>query len=264
MSVMKAKKWRVAAAVVAVTSLAGEAWAEEVCAGAQDLTALQVAAVQQQMVVGALACAKDGLYNDFVTQYQDELISSDQALQAYFVRRSAKSGTDDYHAFKTKMANYYSARSSDNRTVFCNRAEALFRDALSGPKKSLAAFVLSQPMNINIGYTACGQAVQGESFAMQAVKEEPREEKPALAEPAIAAAPPAPPREEPRQFAQNLPPAAPPGMVPPPAGRYAPTARSYCTRMSNYYLDCWYGQFHYYRDPYGRYLPPPTAYRRGY
>ena len=260
MSVMQAKKWRVAAAIIAVSSLAGEAWAEEVCAGAQDLTALQVAAVQQQMVVGALACEKSGLYNDFVTQYQDELISSDQALQAYFMRRAPKTGTDDYHAFKTKMANYYSARSGDNRTIFCSKAEALFHDALTGQKKSLAAFALGQPMNINIGYTACGQSVQGESFAMQAVKEEPREERPAVAEPAIAAAPPAP--APPRQFAQNLPPAQ--TMLPPPTRGYAPTARSSCTRMSNYYLDCWYGDFHYYRDPYGRYLPPPPAYRRSY
>ena len=198
---MKSRKWKVAAAVIATSSLTGEAWAEEVCAGAQDLTALQVASVQQQMVVGALTCAKDGLYNNFVTQYQDELITSDQALQAYFMKRAPKTGTDDYHSFKTKMANYYSARSGDNRTVFCNRAEALFHDALSGPKKSLAAFALSQPMNINIGYTVCGQSVKGESFAMQAVKEEPSEEKPPVAEPAIAAALPE------WQFAQNLPPA---------------------------------------------------------
>src|SRR5438874_4329348 len=107
MSVMQAKKWRVAAAIIAVSSLAGEAWAQEVCAGAQDLTALQVASVQQQMVVGALTCAKDGLYNDFVTQYQDELIASDQALEAYFMKRAPKTGTDDYHSYKTKMANYY-------------------------------------------------------------------------------------------------------------------------------------------------------------
>ena len=95
---------------------------------------------------------------------------------------------------------------------------------------------------------------------MQAVKEEPREERPAVAEPAIAAAPPAP--VPPRQFAQNLPPAQ--NMLPPTGPRYAGPARSSCTRMSNYYLDCWYGDFHYYRDPYGRYLPPPPAYRRGY
>jgi hypothetical protein len=262
---MKANKWSVAAAVVAVTAVAGEAWAEEVCAGAQDLTALQVAAVQQQMVVAALACGKDGIYNDFVTTYQDELISSDQALQAYFMRRAPKTGTDDYHAFKTKMANYYSARSSDNRTVFCSKADALFHDALSGPKKSLAAFALAQPMNINIGYTGCGQPVQGESFAMQGVKEEPREEKPAPAEPAIAAAPPVtPPPAPPQQFAQNFPPVSPRAVVPPVAPRFGAPARSYCTRMSNFYLDCWYGNFHYYRDPYGRYLPPPAAYRRGY
>jgi hypothetical protein len=277
---MRRKRLKVAAAVLAISGIAGEAWAETVCAGAQDLTALQVAAVQQQLVVAALACEADDitLYNSFVTTYQRELIASDEALQAYFLRRAPATGTDDYNAFKTKLANGYSVRSADNRAGFCGKAEALFHEALAGRKRSLAVFALAQPMLVDAGYAICGDTVKGESFAYAAVKDEPRYEQPVDPQPALAAA--LPPRNEPqpaeivparedpntRSYAQNLPPASPEPMPVPDNNPYQAYSapQSTCSRMSNGYLDCYYGYYHYYRDPYGRYLPPPPAYSRSY
>jgi len=273
---MNGKKVRVAAALLAASSMAGEAWAEGVCAGAKDLSALQVASVQQQLMVAALACETDDvtLYNSFVTTYQRELITSDEALQAYFLRRAPDSGTEDYHAFKTKMANHYSARSATDRAGFCHSAENLFHQALAGRKQSLAAFALAQPMAVNAGYTVCGDTVKGESYAYAAVKEEPKPEKPVTVETALAAAPPPEPAPQPqvvparndantRSYAENLPPAP---QIQQPGYAYAQPIplQSQCTRMSNRYLDCYYGAFHYYRDPYGRYLPPPPSYPRSY
>lgn len=275
-SVMKWNKLKTAAAVLAVSGMAGQAWAETVCAGAQDLTALQIASVQQEMMVAALACEADNvsLYNSFVTIYQPELIASDEALLSYFMRRAPATGTDDYHSFKTKLANHFSVRSADNRGSFCGRAEGLFHEALAGRKKSLAAFALAQPMVIDTGYTVCGDSVQGETFAsVPAIREEPKRENPPAPAPVLAAAPPLqpvlpePPAVLPvrddaktRGFAGNLPPA-------PALRNYLPEeqpAQSTCTRMNSGYLDCYYGYYHYYRDPYGRYLPPPAAYSRGY
>ncbi len=265
---MKRKKIMVVATALAVSAMAGQAWAETVCAGAQDLTALQVASVQQEMAVAALACETDDvtLYNNFVATYQPELIASDEALMAYFMRRAPASGTEDYHSFKTKLANQYSARSSDNHGSFCGKAEALFHDALAGRKKSLAAFAMAQPMIIDASYTICGDSVKGESFA-SALKEEPKAEKPAAPQPVLAAAPP--PAPEP-VLAAAPPPAPEPARpaVLPEARSYEysvrPAAQSACSRMSNGYLDCFYGSFHYYRDPYGRFLPPPPAYPRSF
>lgn len=252
---MKRKNVTVVATVLAVSAMAGQAWAETICAGAQDLTALQVASVQQELAVAALACENDDvtLYNSFVTTYQPELISSDEALLAYFMRRAPATGTEDYHSFKTKLANQYSARSADNRSSFCGKAEALFHEALAGRQKSLAAFALAQPMVIGASYTICGDSVKGESFA-SAIKDEPKEEKPAAPQPVLAAAPPTPAPAQPA--------------VLPEARSYEysvrPAVQSTCSRMSNGYLDCFYGSFHYYRDPYGRYLPPPPAYPRSF
>ncbi len=275
---MNGKKLRVAAASLAVSAMAGQAWAEGVCAGAKDLSAMQVASVQQQLMVAALACETDDvtLYNSFVATYQKELITSDEALQSWFLRRAPSSGTEDYHAFKTKMANRYSARSAADRAAFCKSAEGLFHQALAGRKQSLASFALAQPMAMDAGYAVCGDAVKGESYAYAAVKEEANPERRAPVETVPAAAQPPDADPQPRvvtarddantpgySYAENLPPAPQPA---PPSYDYARPAQpqSQCMRMSNGYLDCYYGDFHYYRDPYGRFLPPPPSYPRSY
>ena len=237
-------KLKIGAVVLAFSGVAGHALADTVCAGAQDLMALQVATLQQQLTVAALTCQNDdvSLYNSFVTAYQPDLVASDRTLESFFLRRDPTNGTAEFHAFKTRLANNFSARHSDDPREFCGKAEAVFRDALTGKKKSLAVFALSQPMEIDASYTVCGETVKGESFAQAAVKPpEPQAEREVVAAtPEIAPAPP----------------------PTPPASTYRYDARSasVCSRMSSGYLDCYYGGLHYYRDPYGRYLPPPKAY----
>jgi hypothetical protein len=156
------------AVALALSSLVGNAWAENVCARAQDLTALQVAAVQQELMVAALSCDEDvPLYNSFVATYQRELRTSDAALQAYFLRRDARTGTSDYHAFKTKLANNFSVRSGANKKAYCRNAQAIFHQALE-EKKSLAGFVLAQPMSVDASYSACGESVPGGAMVARA------------------------------------------------------------------------------------------------
>src|SRR5262245_1190557 len=75
---------------LALSSVVATATAAEVCATAQDLTAMQVAAVQQKLMVAALSCNDVSLYNDFVGAYQRDLFAADQALQAFFLRLNAE------------------------------------------------------------------------------------------------------------------------------------------------------------------------------
>jgi len=151
------------AAGVALSCVVGNAWGADVCAKAPELTALQVAAVQQQLMVAAFACNDASLYNRFVLAYRDELQRSDQSLQAFFTRMDETTGAAEYHTFKTKMANIYSLRSNANKNGFCQSAKASFDAALSGEKRSLASFVLTQPIAINEPYTNCGTTIAGVS-----------------------------------------------------------------------------------------------------
>lgn len=139
---------RLAAATVAVATLAaGTAWAaDKQCAKHEEMTAMQTAAVQQELMVAALTCNAVTLYNSFVTGYQKELQDSDHTLQKLFQRlRGGKKGTEDYHAYKTKLANGSSMKSISNITQFCANAQAAFSTALGPAKSSLSSFVTGQP-----------------------------------------------------------------------------------------------------------------------
>ena len=153
---------------LALSSFIGNAWAEDVCARAQDLTALQVAAVQQELMVAAFTCNDFGLYNTFVITYQKDLQDSDQALQAFFLRLNAATGAAEYHTFKTRLANSYSLRSSGNMRAYCGIAQRAFRAALNEGKKSLAEFVLAQPVSFTANYDSCGERIPGGAMIAQA------------------------------------------------------------------------------------------------
>jgi len=140
---------------------AGTGWSAEICARVPDLVALQVSALQQQLMVAALTCNDVSLYNSFVTTYQKDLVESDQALQAFFDRFGNTEGKPAYHSFKTKMANVYSARSATDKNRFCASAHASFGAALKAEKMGLASFAMSQLSTVNEPYTNCGESVAG-------------------------------------------------------------------------------------------------------
>jgi hypothetical protein len=150
-----------AVAGLSLSLTAGTAWAADVCARAPELVALQVAALQQQLMVAALTCDDVSLYNSFVITYQQDLVSSDETLQAFFNRFGEEDGSSAYHAFKTKMANLYSQRSAADKRRYCASAQASFAPALKAEKMSLASFALSQPSAVDEPYANCGQSVAG-------------------------------------------------------------------------------------------------------
>jgi hypothetical protein len=157
---------------LAFSSVIGGAWAGEVCARAQDLTALQVAAVQQHLMVAALACNDAGLYNTFVVTYRDDLQASDATLKAFFARLGENTGKSEYDTFKTKLANDYSLSSNRNKT-FCGNALRVFRAALNEKKTTLANFALSQPISVDRAYPTCGDKVEGVALAMPKTEAKP-------------------------------------------------------------------------------------------
>jgi hypothetical protein len=149
---------------LSLSLVAGTGWAAEICARAPDLVALQVSALQQQLMVAALTCNDVSLYNSFVITYQSDLVASDQALQAFFDRFGDAEGTPAYHSFKTKMANLYSARSATDKNRFCANARTSFGPALKAEKLSLSSFAMSVPSTVNEPYTNCGESVAGSAM----------------------------------------------------------------------------------------------------
>jgi hypothetical protein len=146
--------------LVACTLAGGSAQAgpaaSKKCAKHEEMTAMQTAAVQQELMVAALTCNAVTLYNSFVTGYQKELQASDKTLQKLFQRlRGGKKGTEDYHSYKTKLANGSSIKSIGNITQFCADAQVAFATALSPAKSTLSDFVSGRPKTDDEGITEC-------------------------------------------------------------------------------------------------------------
>ena len=100
------------------------------CGSASDRAALKTAALQQELMVAALRCHDTNEYNRFVLSHRSELISSDDALKAYFQSGDKQRGTATYNKYKTELANTASLESSRDLDAFCGVAEQEFDVAL--------------------------------------------------------------------------------------------------------------------------------------
>lgn len=154
------RAFKCCAAGLALSLVASQALAAG-CARPQDLQAVRAAAVQQKLMVAALSCDATGLYNRFVTAYRKELQRSDRTLRQFFRRLNARTGTADYHAFKTRLANTSSISSVGDMRGFCNHAKSLFDTALNVGKKTLAALVGTEPEDVSAAFTPCTYRLAG-------------------------------------------------------------------------------------------------------
>ena len=112
------------------------------CARPEEVSAIQAAAIQQELMVAALTCNEITRFNAFQTGYSKELRSSDSALQRMFQRLYGyRQGQGQYHGFKTRLANDASMRSIRANPDFCREASQVFAAALGADRPSLAGFV---------------------------------------------------------------------------------------------------------------------------
>jgi len=120
------------------TALAGSSR----CARPDEVTAIQAATIQQELMVAALTCNEISRFNAFQTGYGKELRSSDNALRRMFQRLyGGRQGQGEYHAFKTRLANNSSIRSIHSNPDFCREASQVFAAALGQDRPTLAGFV---------------------------------------------------------------------------------------------------------------------------
>jgi hypothetical protein len=135
--------WRLGTCLVASVALItpGAALAARKCARPKEVTAIQAAAVQQQLMVAALTCHDIASFNAFQTGYARQLRRSDWRLRQMFRRLFRGRGMEHYHAFKTRLANNASMRSIQDNAGYCQQAGLAFAAALAPGKLSLADFV---------------------------------------------------------------------------------------------------------------------------
>ena len=159
------------ATAIMLTCMAGNVMAatQVGCARPEDMSAVKTAAIQQRLMVAALSCDAAQLYNQFVSAYQKDLQASDRALQNFFRRLNVKTGTDDYHSFKTRLANASSMQSIGDITGYCASAKQMFEVALDSARSTLTAFVSNQETSVDGSFSPCEVLTAGDSAPPSAV-----------------------------------------------------------------------------------------------
>ena len=132
------------AALLALVSTDALARRASNCANPSEVSALQTAAIQQELMDSALGCGQSWVekFNAFQTSFGAELRRSDRVLLTFFKRLyGPRRGDAEYNLFKTNMASKAEMRRVRNITDFCASANLVFAAALASQKPSLDDFV---------------------------------------------------------------------------------------------------------------------------
>ena len=149
--------WMKLGALVAALSLSNASLLEarsvsSACATSAEISAIQVAAVQQELTDAALACGPNevALFNRFQKAFNAELRKSDATMMRMFKRLNGnRAGDAAYDSFKTRAI----AHAEQRRTKpgahenFCKTADVVFAAALAPDKPVLEDFVSGVPVN---------------------------------------------------------------------------------------------------------------------
>lgn len=157
-------KIRAGAAALTAVLMAGSSIAAPApkCAKPEEVSAIQTAAIQQELMVAALTCNEIDHFNAFQTGYNRELRDSDATLEHMFKRLFGDGrGEAQYHAFKTRLANDSSMRSILDNPGYCQEARQVFAAALVPERPGLANFVATVPVTDESPVNSCEIRVAG-------------------------------------------------------------------------------------------------------
>jgi hypothetical protein len=164
-------KIRAGVAVLTAVLLATTAIARPApkCAQPMEVSAIQTAAIQQELMVAALTCNEIDHFNAFQTGFNKELRASDATLEHMFKRLfGGARGEAQYHAFKTRLANDSSMRSIHDNVNYCQEARQVFSAALVSDRPTLSSFVATVPVTEDSPVNSCEIRVAGSLSNLQA------------------------------------------------------------------------------------------------
>ena len=173
-------KWMKLSACVAALSLIGANLAQarsvsSACASTQEVSAVQVSAVVQELTDAALTCGKDTMSSmvRFQNLFQKELRRSDATLKTMFKRlNGSRAGEAAYDTYKTRAINHAEHRriQPGQQANFCRTADVVFAAALAPDKPVLEDFVSGVPVNEATPVDSCEIKV---AVALQGVQAGP-------------------------------------------------------------------------------------------
>ena len=148
------------AALCLINAPLAEARIATACASAAEISAIQVAAVQQELTDAALACGPKAVasFNRFQTVFNKELRKSDATMLRMFKRMNGNArGDAAYDQFKTRAIAHAEQRRTKPGAAadFCKTADIVFAAALAPDKPVLEDFVAGVPVEEKNPVNAC-------------------------------------------------------------------------------------------------------------
>jgi hypothetical protein len=149
-------KWLAALGVGAVAiSIGVGASAATSCMRQDEKMAIQVRAMQTDMMVAALSCNASREYNEFVTRFKSVLANHTTTLNGFFARIYGRGGDREYLRYTTELANQASLASVTDMNGFCESSVASLRQVVTVALQDFESFVVGRKaFASNIGPSA--------------------------------------------------------------------------------------------------------------
>lgn len=130
--------------------------AAQTCLQSAEKTAMDVRALQSQLMVAALSCGQHDQYNAFVTRYQKDLGGAYRQVTAHFRRVHGAGGQRQLDSYITTLANAQSQEGIRQGSLFCQNVAPLFQQAMSqGSLADLATLSVAQKVTNPYDAQAC-------------------------------------------------------------------------------------------------------------
>lgn len=154
---MKTLRAFVMTASLAIVGTMQSSLAAEPCSRPAEQTALNVRALQTDLMVAALVCGMRAEYDTFMLAYRERFGRHAVALRTYFKRAHGASGEFHLNRLVTRLANEASSASATDRGLYCRSAGAMF-DALDGATAPVLDGVIREPLlAARHGIAACAE-----------------------------------------------------------------------------------------------------------
>lgn len=108
------------------------------CADKNEKAALDLRAMQSQLMVAALSCNQHEAYNRYIKKFSRELSQQGRAFEHYFRRIYSQKAPYEMNRFITTLANASSKQSLRlNDEEFCQTSSYLFKELLTSDVKKI-------------------------------------------------------------------------------------------------------------------------------
>ncbi len=124
--------------VIALVACTNSLNAASYCAMPQEKQALDIRAMQAEMMVAAISCDQQKKYNAVLTKFEQSFANAGKAMKGYFIRNYHHNFENKMNIFITEIANESSRVSlTQDEKSFCKSTAQLFDKILAGAAKDI-------------------------------------------------------------------------------------------------------------------------------